>query len=186
MELRQTILEGTIKAFNENGLKFTMDDIAYLLGISKKTIYTVFKSKDELLLEMVDYVFSSIKEVEKAVVESPDMTTWEKIRAILGVLLDGYKEIDLKQLYLLKDKYPHIYNEVEKRLETGWEATITLLEKGMEEGVIRKIKIPILKMMMESTLEQFFQRDILVRHKISYADALAEVVEILMDGIMVK
>ena len=27
MELRETILEGTIQAFNKKGLKFTMDDI---------------------------------------------------------------------------------------------------------------------------------------------------------------
>ncbi len=186
MELRQTILEGTIKAFNEKGLKFTMDDIAYLLSISKKTIYTVFKSKDELLLAMVDYVFDSIKESESAVVENTNLTTLEKIRAILGVLPDGYRELDLRQLYLLKDKYPNIYAQVEKRLETGWEATISLLEKGMEEGVVRPIKIPIFKMMMEAALEQFFQRDILVRNKISYADGLLEVVDILIDGIIAK
>lgn len=186
MELRQTILEGTIKAFNEKGLKFTMDDIAYLLSISKKTIYTVFKSKDELLLAMVDYVFDSIKESERSVIENEYMSTLEKIKAVLGVLPDGYKEIDLKQLYLLKDKYPAIYSQVEKRLETGWEATISLLEKGMEEGVIRPIRIPIFKMMMEAALEQFFQRDILVRNKISYADGLSEVVDILIDGIIAK
>ena len=39
---KELILEGTVKAFNEKGLKFTMDDVAKLLGISKKTIYTVF------------------------------------------------------------------------------------------------------------------------------------------------
>ena len=61
--------------------------------------------------------------------------------------------------------------------------TIALLEQGMEEGVIRQVKIPILKMMMESALEQFFQRDILVRHNISYHEALDEVVTILVDGI---
>ena len=32
MELRETILEGTIQAFNKKGLKFTMDDIAALLA----------------------------------------------------------------------------------------------------------------------------------------------------------
>ena len=49
MELRETILEGTIQAFNKKGLKFTMDDIAALLGISKKTIYTVFQDKNTLV-----------------------------------------------------------------------------------------------------------------------------------------
>ena len=41
-KLQQKILEGTIEAFNQKGLKFTMDDLAGILGMSKKTIYTVF------------------------------------------------------------------------------------------------------------------------------------------------
>lgn len=35
----------------------------------------------------------------------------------------------------------------------------------------------------EATLEQFFQRNILLQNKISYQEALDEVVEILVDGI---
>ena len=84
-----------------------------------------------------------------------------------------------KMLYLLKDKYPVIYKQVEKRLETGWETTIQLLEQGMAEGVIRKVSIPIVKMMVEATVEQFFQRDILIQSGLSYLEALDEVVSIL-------
>lgn len=183
MELKTSILEGTIKAFNLKGLKFTMDDIAGILSMSKKTIYTVFKDKEELFLTMVDYIFDSIKESEQKILEDPELTTLDKIKRILGVLPEGYKEIDFRQLFSLKDKYPKIYSQVEKRLETGWESTISLLEQGMEEGVIRPVKIPIVKMMLEAAVEQFFQRDILVRNKISYTEALEEVVNILVIGI---
>ena len=183
MELKETILEGTLKAFNEKGLKFTMDDIAEKLGMSKKTIYTVFEDKESLFLDMVDYLFDSIKESERQVVEDKSLTTLEKVRTILCVLPESYREIDFRQLYLLREKYPRIYGRVEERLETGWETTIALLEQGMEEGVLRPVRIPILKMMLEAALEQFFQRDILLRSGISYVDALDEVVGILMDGI---
>ena len=60
MELQKKILEGTLVVFNKKGLKFTMDDLAGQLGISKKTIYTVFRDKEELFLEMVDYLFALI------------------------------------------------------------------------------------------------------------------------------
>lgn len=99
---------------------------------------------------------------------------------------EGYKNIDFRQLYLLRDKYPHIYAKVEERLETGWENTIELLEKGMTEGVVRKVNIPIIKMMLEASLEQFFQRDILIRNDINYLEALDEVVGVIVDGIAVK
>ncbi|MDE6608302.1 MAG: TetR/AcrR family transcriptional regulator [Lachnospiraceae bacterium] len=186
MELREAILEGTIQAFNQKGLKFTMDDLAKLLKISKKTIYTVFRDKEELFLAMVDHLFESIKESERQVLEDTGLSTLEKIKAIMGVMPEGYKEIDFRQLYLLKDKYPTIYKQVEKRLETGWETTIALLEQGIREGVVRPVRLPILKMMMEAALEQFFQRDILLKHQISYHEALEEVVSILVDGIRVR
>ena len=181
MQQKEVILEGTIKAFNEKGLKFTMDDVAKILGMSKKTIYTVFRDKESMFLAMVDYMFDSIKESEQQIVEDDALSTVEKIRRILGVIPD----VDFRQLYLLKDKYPVIYKQVEKRLETGWETTIQLLEQGMAEGVVRKVSIPIVKMMLEATVEQFFQRDILIQSRLSYLEALDEVVSILVNGIVV-
>lgn len=182
MDLKETILEGTIQAFNQKGLKFTMDDIAGQLGMSKKTIYTVFRDKEALFLAMVDYLFDRIKESENEILQNEKMTTLEKIRKILCVLPESYQKVDFGQLYLLRGKYPSTYAKVEERLETGWEGTIALLQQGMEEGVIRPVKIPIVKMIFEAALEQFFQRDILIQNKISYVDALQEVVDILVDG----
>ena len=185
-KLRVTILEGTIQAFNRKGLKFTMDDIAGQLGMSKKTIYTVFRDKETMFFAMVDYMFDSIKESERQVLGDESFTTVEKIRRVLGVLPEGYKDIDFRQLYLLRDKYPKIYKRVEERLESGWETIIGLMEHGMEEGVIKRVDIPIVKLMLEAAIEQFFQRDILIRNQISYAQALDEVVEILVNGIAVR
>lgn len=184
--MKERILEATIKVFNEKGLKFTMDDIAKELSISKKTIYTVFRDKESLFYDMVDFCFDRIKESESSILENPDLTTVEKLTAILGVLPESYREIDFQQLYSLKEKYPTTYKRVEERLESGWEGTIALINQGVKEGTIRPVNIPILKTMMEATLEQFFQRDVLYSNKISYNEALQEVVHILVDGIKIN
>ena len=157
------ILEATIKVFNQKGLKFTMDDIAAELGMSKKTIYVTFRDKESMFLGMVDYCFDRIKIQKQLVLEDETLSTVEKIRKVLGVMPEGYKEIDFGKLYVLKDKYPKIYLQVEERLETGWEGVMSLIE---------------------ATLEQFFQRDVLVMNQISYHDALQQVVDILVDGII--
>lgn len=183
MELKEKILEGTIKVFNQKGLKFTMDDLASELGMSKKTIYTVFKDKDSLFLAMVDYLFDSIKESEREVVQNASLTTIEKIRLIMSVMPESYKDVDFRQLYLLREKYPNIYKRVEERLETGWETTLSLLEQGIEEGVILNANLCIVKLMLEAALEQFFQRDVLISNGISYQEGLDEVVSIIVRGI---
>jgi AcrR family transcriptional regulator len=185
-ELRQKIFEGTIVVFNQKGLKFTMDDVAKELGISKKTIYKVFPDKEKMFLLMVDYLFDGIKNAEDEVMHDKNLTTIEKIRKILGVMPESYRNIDLRKLYQLKERFPNTYRRVEERLETGWENTIALIEKGIKEGVIRPLPICLVKMMLEASLEQFFQRDILIVNNLSYGEALDHVVDILVNGIAVR
>ena len=182
--VRERILEATISVFNQKGLKFTMDDIAKELTMSKKTIYSVFRDKESLFYAMVDYCFDKIKDSEQEVLNDASLDTKERLRRLLGVLPDGYKDIDFRLLYSLKERYPKIYKKVEERLESGWETTISLIEQGIREGVFRPVHIQVLKTMFEATLEQFFQRDILLRSGISYSEALEEVVSILMQGIV--
>ena len=184
MNNKEKILEATIKVFNRKGLKFTMDDIASELSMSKKTIYTVFRDKESMFFAMVDYWFDKIKESESEILSDDSLSIVEKIRGVLAVLPSGYKDVDFRQLYTLKDKYPNTYSRVEERLETGWEKTIALINQGIEEGSIRPVNVNLLKSMLEATIEQFFQRDILIRNQISYAEALEEVVNILVDGIV--
>ncbi len=183
---KERILEATIKVFNKKGLKFTMDDIATELSISKKTIYKVFKDKETMFYDMVDYCFDAIKESEAEVVEDTTISTVEKVRRILSVLPEGYKSIDFRQLYELKAKYPKTYLRVEERLESGWENTIALIQQGIEEGEIRPVNVSILKTMIEATVEQFFQRDVLIVNEITYTDALEELVNIIVDGIGIR
>jgi AcrR family transcriptional regulator len=185
-KLKLDILRTAIKLFNKNGLKFTMDNIASDLSISKKSIYLCFSSKNELFEAIVNHIFDSIQTEKKKVMEDSSLTTVEKLRKILSSLPKSYREMNLNKLYSLKDNFPETYALVEERLETGWEDTIALIEKGKKEGVIRDIDVNIFKLMFQAALEQFFQKDILVKNRISYTKALNEVVEILIDGISVR
>lgn len=179
----ERILDATIGIFNRKGLKFTMDDIAGELSMSKKTIYTVFRDKETMFLSMVDFCFDRIKQSEREVYEDESLSTKDKLKKLLGVLPAGYREIDFRQLYLLKDKYPAIYEKVENRLETGWELAISLMEQGIREEVFRPVNIALIKTMFEATLEQFFKRDVLLRADLTFPEALDEVVDIIMNGI---
>ncbi len=186
-EIKTDIMQACVLLFNQKGLKFTMDDVAKQCHISKKTMYLIFDDKEELFLAMVDYVFDSVKVSESEVASDETLSFEDKLRKLLGVLPEGYTEIDFTQLYSLKDKYPSIYEKVALRLESGWDASIALIEEGKKQGFIRAdVHTAIIKMMFESSLEKFFQSDVLVKNKISYNNALKEVVNIIVDGIMIK
>ncbi len=182
-DLRIRILDAAAELFNRKGMKFTMDDLAHELGMSKKTIYTVFEDKMSLCDATVDYFFDSIEDREKAILNDPDLSITEKIKGALCTLPDRYQHIDLRQLYVLKDKYPKVYKHVQKRLATDWEATYALIKKGIADGELRPVSVPIFRAMINAAIEQFLQQDILLRNDISYHEALAEVASVLVDGI---
>lgn len=178
-----SILRETLELFKKRGMKFTMDDLAAELRMSKKTIYVYFKDKEQLLDTMVDYFFDAVKDSERTILEEPDLELTDRVRAVLGAMPEAYRNVDFRQLSVLRDKYPRLYQHMVDRLESGWEPTISLLEQGMREGVFRQFSIPVFRIMMQASLEQFFQRDLLADSGMTYNEALQEVVRILVDGI---
>lgn len=186
-ELKEKIMDATILEFNENGVKFTMDHVAHRLNISKKTIYTLFHDKEGMLLEAVDYCFAEIKESEENIVRQEKLDVIEKLRKVLIVLPDRYEHLDFRKIYMMKERYPKIYDKIAMRIESGWESTIQLLEQGQQEGLIKKeISIPVLKLMVEASIEQFISRKTLIDRNIPYEEALEQMIEILMEGICTK
>ena len=80
---KNEILEQALFYLSTNGIKFTMSQLATSLQISKKTIYTMFDSKETLLLEVIDNSFKEIKKAEKDIIDS-NLELEEKISQIQG------------------------------------------------------------------------------------------------------
>ncbi len=185
-EIRKKILETVVIEYQKKGLKFTMDDIAKELHISKKTIYKTYRDKEQMLDEMVDYVFNSIKETEARIMKNPMLSTDEKVKKILGALPDNYKSLDFRLLYQLAEKYPKVYKKINSRLESDWDNTIALIELGIKEGSIRNVSIPVVKLMFESTIEKFLSSDILIKMDMDYTQALSQMVDLLVYGMKTR
>lgn len=184
MVVKEHIIEAVIDEFNEKGLKFTMDDIAKRLGISKRTLYTEVKDKEALFIEAVNYVFEAIKKSEQVITKDESLDIVEKLRRILIVLPEKYKRIEYRQLYDLKEKYPRIYAKIEHRLETDWEPTFSILEQAMAKGRIKKINPQIFQSIVSGTIEYYLSRTFLIENHITYEEALEQMLDIIMNGII--
>ena len=185
-ELKVRILDEAAKWFDSKGTRFTMDDLARSLGMSKKTIYTVFRDKRSIMIETIDRFFDDALAEEKSIIADENLNTVEKLLKVIGRVPERYVHTDLSQLSVLKEKYPSVYKHWKSCRESYWFGAEALLKQGIEEGSIRPISLTIFKTMFQSTIETFFQKDVLVNNKISYQDALAEVASILVNGIIIK
>ena len=185
-ELRVRILDEAAKLFDEKSMRFTMDDLARSLAMSKKTIYTVFRTKRSIMTATIDRFFAEAYKEQEEILADTSLTTTEQLRRVIGSVPERYIGHDLSQLYVLKDRYPSVYRHWHNCREEYWNAVEVLIKNGIAEGMIRSVSMPILKSMFQRTVEQFFQSDILIKNKIAYRDALSEVADILIDGISVK
>lgn len=181
------IIEAAFKVSEKKGPKFTMNDLAKQLGMSKKTIYTVFEDKESLFFAMVDYFFDSVKEGEEKLIKSEVSLPMDvRFKHVLGVLPETTMDINYTELYTVRDKYPRVYERIQMRLESGWDLTLSLLDEGIAEGVFREVDKLVFQLTFEAAIERFLTGDELAANKANYGDVLTELVDILVDGIRVR
>jgi AcrR family transcriptional regulator len=183
-DMKIKILKATITVFNKKGLKLTMDDIAEQMGISKKTIYKHYDSKEEIFDQIVDYIFDDIKRREQEILDEEGLELEDRVRKLLAAFPERFTEIDFTKLGDLKAKYPKTYKKLTKRLDSGWEPTMALLEQGRKEGLYREgADFTIFKIMMDASIASLFEDGTLKKTKIKYVDCLNQIVDILLLGI---
>lgn len=61
--MRDAIIKCSIESLQKNGLRFSIDEVAKSLGISKKTIYKYFATKEELAVEIYKTYYKNAKQV---------------------------------------------------------------------------------------------------------------------------
>ncbi|MDO5291576.1 MAG: TetR/AcrR family transcriptional regulator [bacterium] len=184
--MREEVINVAINEFTKKGLKFTMNDIAKAMGISKKTIYTVFDSKEAVFEGIMDTYFADFLAMQEAVSKDQDMDVVIKIEKILCVLPEKYHNIGLSNLYELRDKYPRSYKRLMAYVSEGWALVAQYLEQGIQEKKIRNLSVPIVMTMIEGTVTQFMQKKVLVENSITYEQAKKEMVKVIIDGIRYK
>ncbi len=186
MDLEEKIIIAALKVAGVHGLKFTMDELATALAMSKKTIYTVFADKESLLLAMADYVFDQIKEAEAAVEADSSLDSLEKLRRVLGAMPDSFYYLDFNQLSSLQYKYPRVYRRVNERVESEWELTVKIFAQAVADGLARDVDYRLVKLIYEAAIERFLNSDELKEMNISYIDALQFLVDLIVDGLVVR
>lgn len=140
MELADKIKEESIKLFFGRGIKaVSMDDVAKSVGISKRTLYETFASKDALLVSCLDLLYS------------------ERLRKLDAALRDGSKsfiETMLASMYsamsFLQTVNPVFFEDLNRLNCANVRETMNqsmdvyrkkmqgLIEDGKRDGYLRK------------------------------------------------
>jgi AcrR family transcriptional regulator len=111
-ELSQRIIETAEKLYFDRGIKsVSMDDVCQQLGISKKTIYQVFKDKESLVKEVVFNHFEQI-ESEISRIEGQESHPIKQLLITAEFAIEQLSKVNPVMNQDLKKYHPGIYQEM--------------------------------------------------------------------------
>ncbi|HRZ31294.1 MAG TPA: TetR/AcrR family transcriptional regulator [Flavobacterium sp.] len=137
---KTNIKNSTFNLFKKYGIKrITIDDIAFELGVSKKTIYQFYETKNDLVLT----VFSDLEEdINKSSIDSifkENRSPIEEIILLFNTKFKLTKEFNPVLLYDLSKYYPAIYRNLKTSISNNlYIKCKENINKGIYDGVYRK------------------------------------------------
>tara|TARA_B100001093_G_scaffold342358_1_gene327202 strand:+ start:1009 stop:1614 length:606 start_codon:yes stop_codon:yes gene_type:complete len=136
--MREDIIKKSADLFLSLGFKnITMDDIASAMGISKKTIYTHFSNKTELIetvtFSVLDYFHENIEKINQKAVNPI-----EELYDIKMFVMHYLRKERGSAQFQLKKYYPKIFEQLElKKFEK--------MHSSVEKSLIKGIKLNLFR-----------------------------------------
>lgn len=136
-----------------------MDDVAALLGISKRTLYEVFQDKETLLRECI------LKDQQEMNLFLGEV--YARATNVLEVILVCYqRSIETfhktnKRFFEDIKKYPKVYEIMKNYRDRDSDSTVAFFKMGVEQGIFRSdVNFAIVNLLVREQLDLLMNTDV--------------------------
>ena len=131
------ILRTAMREFKSRGIKSVkMDDIATILGISKRTLYEVCANKEELLLECIRMSDAEEEEQMKAYAADAGHSVIDIVVEFYSRQMRNVSNVS-PAFFQEMGKYGHVMEFLEQRKKRRCRDTMEFFMRGVREGYFR-------------------------------------------------
>jgi len=137
--MKKKIVDQSIQLFLQYGYKsVTMDDIAKHMGVSKKTIYVHFPTKDKLVEQSaVSHLDGIIKKINVISKQSKDPII--ELYQIKKEALNHLSSEKNSPQYQLQKYYPSLYSKLKEKEFSALSGLFSnSIQEGIQTGIFRK------------------------------------------------
>ncbi|MDY0083040.1 MAG: TetR/AcrR family transcriptional regulator [Ignavibacteriaceae bacterium] len=174
------------KFFNDGFYKTTMDEVAAELGMSKKTIYKFFPSKDDLLYAIISHFMNGMKNKILPKLNS-NKNAIEKLGDLLNILASATQKISPKRIEELKKYYPELWTEIDKfRTKVMFENMTKVIDQGKSEGLFLDYPTVIIMNVLVGALRYVVNPEFTVNNSFSISEAGQYTLRIVIGGILTE
>ncbi len=183
--MRTRIMSAAIEEMNEQGTRFTMAMLAARLGISKRTLYEHFDSKEVLIESIVDAIIQDIEVQRITIVGDTDLDLVEKLKRMLSVKPKLFAPVDDRVKLDLRRQFPGLWAKAQKSIDNQWILINNVLREGIAEGCFREIYVPVVQKMLRGAVDVIIDEEFLLENKMTFQEMIGHVTDILINGIIV-
>jgi AcrR family transcriptional regulator len=183
--MKEKIIYTAAESFKEKGFrKVTLDKIAYDLGISKKTLYKHFKSKDELIRSVIEQLKRNILAADRTTMEDADISWEDKIFKIVF----GPQGLSPQENVMFEEMMRYYPQEFKALVKIKRDCIEELLGRETEKGSTRpEINPKVVVMNFLHAMEHLFsEENFLYETRSNMIDTLEMVGDIILNGIKKK
>lgn len=154
---KEEIIIRCTEIFSSEGVKITTEELSHNLGISKRTLYSLFENKTNLIQECTVYILSLLNKTISDYHKDANSNVIEKLLPINSQKLNNLIYQRNRMLSDVKKLYPDIYKSiVDKYFQKIQDISVKLFEQGQEEGLfIKDINAQVFISLFNSSLHSF-------------------------------
>lgn len=195
VNIESKILDAAYKRFLEKGYRHTtMDDIAQVLGMSKKTLYKYYPGKLDLLGASFEVTKTKLTAKVEAILENRYISFPLKLKSTLTVMASLLGPINPELFEDLREYAPEIWEDLEQYInESAYTRFKKLLDQGISEGLINpSVNINLVVMLYAAAVQSLmdpkfagqFPEPIQKGMKIPPSDIYDQAITIIYNGIL--
>ena len=171
--------------FREGFSRLSIDQLVSDLGMSKKTFYKIFRSKDDMLSQIVDRTLGEVRLFFGEIAGS-DRDFLEKLTAILTIVAEQIGRVGKPLQEDLQKYRPDLWKRVEDfRRQRLTQTLAPLIDQGIEEGYVRSdVNKRVFLFAYIGAIQNLITPQVLVQESFSAQDALRGIVGIFFQGIL--
>jgi AcrR family transcriptional regulator len=178
---------GQDRFWKEGFARISVDEIATDLGISKKTFYKYFSSKEDLVQQIMERFMGTVRgNVERILLS--DKNAVEKLSEIIAMLGTNAGRLSPAFGQDIQRRIPQLWKHIEEfRRQRISEIFTRLISQGVNEGTMRPdMNARVFLMCVLGSIERIMQPHILVNESFSIADAIKEIMGIFFKGALTQ
>ncbi len=174
------------KLFKEGFYKTTMDDVASELGMSKKTIYKFFPSKEDLVKAIAHHFMSKMRNKIVPALNS-DKNAIEKLDELIKILATASEKVSNKRMDEMRKHFPTLWNEIDNfRTKTMFENITKVIEQGKKEGLFADYPTIIVMNVLVTSVRNIVNPDFILNNSYSLIEAARFTFKIIIGGILTE